>query len=241
MGEADMSITIEKMASYLGQPIHDVYGRKVGIVVGIYSEVDGKVTAIEVMVNDFNYETIHVEKLELKDDGVKILPEWLVEAQKLERKLDTLRRRIKALEELYKKGQVPQHAYKDLKDKLDKELNKAKNDAKNIKEIMRRRLYDLENFVLHIEKAMTNLMVSYTSGELPENGFKVSADFMRYAKQTTLEEKKDIEKHIGTITKLEDELTSVLKSLEETGKQEEPSLAITATTQPSPIAVKITG
>ncbi|MEM4788566.1 MAG: CdvA-like protein [Ignisphaera sp.] len=231
-----MSITLDKMAPYLGQVIYDVYGRKVGTVVGVYSEVDGKVTAVEIMVNDSNYETISSERLEVKDDGVKIVPEWLVEAQKVEKKLDIIRKRLKALEELYKKGQIPQHAYKELKEKFDKEYAKVKNDAKNVKEIMRKRIYDLENFVIHIEKAMTNLMVSYTSGELPENGFKVSADFMRYAKQTSLEEKKDLEKHVSLITKLEEELSSVISSTSQQEQQE--TLPVVA--QGGPIVVKVT-
>ncbi|MEM1644847.1 MAG: CdvA-like protein [Ignisphaera sp.] len=231
-----MSITLDKMAPYLGQVIYDVYGRKVGTVVGVYSEVDGKVTAVEIMVNDSNYETISSERLEVKDDGVKIVPEWLVEAQKVEKKLDIIRKRLKALEELYKKGQIPQHAYKELKEKFDKEYAKVKNDAKNVKEIMRKRIYDLENFVIHIEKAMTNLMVSYTSGELPENGFKVSADFMRYAKQTSLEEKKDLEKHVSLITKLEEELSSVISSTSQQEQQE----TLPVVTQGGPIVVKVT-
>lgn len=231
-----MSITLDKVAPYLGQVIYDLYGRKVGTVVGVYSEVDGKVVAVEVMINDSNYETIPSERLELKDDGVKIAPEWFVEAQKVEKKLDTLRKRVKALEELYKKGQIPQHAYKELKEKFDKESAKVKSDAKNVKEVMRRRIYDLENFVIHIEKAMTNLMVSYTSGELPENGFKVSADFMRYAKQTSLEEKKDLEKHVSLVTKLEEELASVISSTSHQEQQE----TLPVVTQGGPIAVKIT-
>ncbi|MEM4502492.1 MAG: CdvA-like protein [Ignisphaera sp.] len=232
-----MSITIEKIATCLGQSISDVYGRKIGVVVGIYSEVDGRVTALEVMINDSTYETIPAERLESKDDGVKVLPEWLVETQKLERKLDILRKRVKALEELYKKNQVPQHAYKELKEKFDKEINKVKAEVKSLKDTIRKRQYEIENFIIHIEKAMTNLMISYTSGELPENGFKVSADFMRYAKQTALDEKKDIEKHVSLLSKLEEELMSVLKSLE-TEKADE---IVNVSVQSGPITVKVTG
>lgn len=236
-----MSITIEKITTYLGQPLSDIYGRKIGAVVSVYSEIDGKVTAIEIMMNDSTYETIPAERLEYKDDVIKILPEWLVEAQKLERKLDILRRRIKALEELYKKNQVPQHAYKELKEKFEKEVNKIRTEVKTVKDIIRKRQYDLENFVIHIEKAMTNLMVSYTSGELLENGFKISADLMRFARQTAIDEKKDIEKHTSLISKLEEELTSVIQPVE-VGKHEEVvNINIQNNIQSGPIAVKVTG
>ncbi len=200
-----MALTIENVASYLGQPVYDIYGRKIGVIVSVYSDVDGTVTALEVMTNDAVYETIPAERFEYDSDGLKLLPEWLVNAKKVEKKLDVLRKRVRALEELHKKGEVPEHAYKELKDKLWREFEKVKADAKALKEALRKRSYELENFVLHIEKAMTHLMVSYTAGEIPEQGFKNSMDMLRYAKQAAIAEKKAIEEHVALITKLERE------------------------------------
>ncbi len=228
-----MDINIENVANYLGQTITDIYGRKIGVITSIYSDVDGKVAAVEIMTNDAIYETIPAERLELGVDGLKLLPEWLVAAKALERRLDVLRKRIKAMEELYKKGQIPAHAYKEVKEKLSKELDKAKIDVKNLKEILRKRTYELENFVVHIEKALTHLLISYTSGELPENGFKISSDFMKFARQTALDEKKDIDKHIALIEKLEHDLiTAVSTTTEE-------QTTVNITSQPQPLAVKV--
>lgn len=228
-----MDIAIEGVAPYLGQTITDIYGRKIGILVGVYSDVDGKVSSFEIMTNDASYETITVERFEHNVDGLKLMPEWLVEAKKLERKLDILKKRFKSLEELSKKNQIPQHAYRELKEKFSKDLDKLKIEIKNLKDILRKRTYELENFILHIEKALTHLLISYTSGELPENGFKISADFMRFAKQAAMEERKDVEKHISLIDKLEQELISVVSQ-----PQEEIQIASPTAAQ-QPIAVKV--
>ncbi len=224
-----MALTIENVASCLGQPIYDIYGRKIGVLVSVYSDVDGTVTALEVMTNDAIYETIPAERFEYDREGLKLLPEWLVNAKKVEKKLDVLRKRVRALEELHKKGEVPEHAYKELKDKLWREFEKAKADAKTLKEDLRKRSYELENFVLHIEKAMTHLMVSYTAGEVPEQGFKSSMDMLRYAKQTAIAEKRAIEEHIALITKLERE------ALNATSGEGE----VTAPASTGPITVKV--
>ncbi len=207
-----MALTIENIASYLGQPIYDIYGRKIGVLVSVYSDVDGTVTALEVMTNDAIYETIPAERFEYDSEGLKLLPEWLVNAKKVEKKLDVLRKRVRALEELHKKGEVPEHAYKELKDRLWREFEKVKADAKALKEALRKRSYELENFVLHIEKAMTHLMVSYTAGEIPEQGFKNSMDMLRYAKQAAIAEKRAIEEHVTLITKLEREALNATSS-----------------------------
>ncbi|MEM0006605.1 MAG: CdvA-like protein [Ignisphaera sp.] len=228
-----MDIAIEGVAPYLGQTITDIYGRKIGILVGVYSDVDGKVSSFEIMTNDASYETITVERFEHNVDGLKLMPEWLVEAKKLERKLDILKKRFKSLEELSKKNQIPQHAYRELKEKFSKDLDKLKIEIKNLKDILRKRTYELENFILHIEKALTHLLISYTSGELPENGFKISADFMRFAKQAAMEERKDVEKHISLIDKLEQELISVVSQPQEEIQITSPTAA------QQPIAVKV--
>ncbi len=227
-----MDMAIENVAPYLGQTIADIYGRKIGILVGIYSDVDGKVTSFEVMTNDALYESIPAERFEHNVDGIKLLPEWLVEAKKLERKLDILKKRFKSMEELFKKNQIPQHAYRELKEKFTKDMDKLRIEAKNLKDALRKRTYELENFVLHIEKALTHLLISYTSGELPENGFKVSADFMRFARQAAIEEKKDVEKHATLIDKLEQELVTLI-----TQPQEEIQTVPSSVQQP--IAVKV--
>ncbi len=226
-----MALKLEDISQYLGQVVHDVYGRRIGTVVAIYSEVDGTVTAIEVSKNDEIYETIPAERLECCSDGLKVEPEWLAKAKIIERKLDTLRKRVKALEDLFSRNQIPEHAYKELKEKLSKELEKAQNEAKDLKEVLRKRMYELENFILRIEKAMTHLMVSYTAGELPQQGFEASMNYMRFAKQNAQDEKKDIEKHMEKVNKLLEEVSSLFEKSEEQAE-------ITASL-PGPMVVKV--
>lgn len=235
-----MSITIESIAPNIGQTITDVYGRKLGVLVSVYSDFDGKVTAVEIMTNDMIYETLPADRLEHGIDGLKVLPEWLIEAKKVERKLDVVKKRFKAMEELYKKNQIAAHAYKELKEKFTKEIERIKIETKGVKELLRKRINELENFIIHIEKAMTHLMVSYTAGEIPENGFKVSADFMRFARQAAVDERKDLDKHIGLIEKLEQELTSTVSGLEEQQTITTPAQNIAAqVSATTPIAVKV--
>ncbi len=233
-----MGITIENVASSIGQTITDIYGRKVGVLVSVYSDFDGKVTAVEIMTNDMTYETLSSDRLEHGIDGIKILPEWVIEARKIERKLDVIKKRFKALEELYKKNQIAQHAYKELKEKFAKEIERVKIETKNTKELLRKRINELENFVIHIEKAMTHLIVSYTAGEIPETGFKISADFMRFARQAAIDERKDLDKHLGLIEKLEQELVSIVSGFEESQTIATPAQPVTQPS-PTPLAVKV--
>lgn len=209
-----MYLTIDQVVKYLGQKVHDPYGREIGTVVSIYSEVDGTVTAIEITGNTSS-ETIPVSRVEITHEGLVVMPAWKADAIILEKKLDRARKRARALEELYRKGQIPGHAYEDVKKRLDKELQFLKEQSRRVKDELKTKMNELENQIIHIEKAMTHLIISYTAGEIPESNFKQSADILRLIKSKALDEKRDVEKHLELIEKLETEPLEPVRSIME--------------------------
>jgi hypothetical protein len=54
-----------------------------------------------------------------------------------------------------------------------------------------------------------NLMVLYMSNEVSETSYKDAIDYLKEAKSRCMEEKKDIEKHVNLISKLESEASNV--------------------------------
>lgn len=237
-----MELTLDVVVKYLGQPLRDIYGRNIGVVTSVYSDVDGVVNSIEVMTNELIHETIPAKRLDITSDGLRLLPEWLVEAREIERRLDTVRKRLAALEELYRKGQIPHYAYEEVKEKLSSEMDRLRKRAKEAKESLRKRMNDLENMIIHIEKAMTHLLVSYTAGEIPETPFRSAIDKLRFSRQTAQNEKKDVEKHIELIEKLELEAVKRL----EIGVEKESSTKMPAVPEKSaaeasggPMVVKV--
>lgn len=206
-----MIITLDQIEKYLGQKVKDPYGRVIGTLVSLYSDVDGVVTDVELSLSDSQFETIPAKRVQITPEGVVIIPQWKAEAVEAEQKLDRARKRYRALEELYRKGQIPGHAYDELKNKLDAQLRKLKIKVKEVRETLRRRAGELENMILHVEKAMTHLIVSYTAAEISEHAFKTSIDLLRQARSRAIDEKKDIEKHLELIEKLEGEPVELFK------------------------------
>ncbi|RLG78151.1 MAG: hypothetical protein DRO12_00350 [Thermoprotei archaeon] len=239
-----MEFTVDVVVKYLGQPLRDIYGRNIGVVTSIYSDVDGVVNSVEVMTNELIHETIPAKRFDLTSDGLRLLPEWLVEAKEIEKRLDTVRKRLAAVEELYRKGQIPSHAYEEVKGRLSEEMDKLRKRAREAKEKLRKRANDLENMIIHIEKAMTHLLVSYTAGEIPETPFRAAIDKLRFSKQCAQNEKKDVEKHIELIEKLELEAVKKLEVSIEEGEKESAKMPAVPEKAPSgsssgPVVVKV--
>jgi hypothetical protein len=73
---------------------------------------------------------------------------------------------------------------------------------------------------------MSNLMVLYMSNEVSEVSYKASIEYLRQSKAKAQDEKKDIEKHLDLIEKLETEPT-------------ETKTVVPTTTQQLPLAPKV--
>lgn len=200
-----MSVTIDQVEKFMGQNVKDEYGRVVGKVLTAFSDVSGEIDSIEVAVNDFTLERISAERIKLTPDGLIIVADWKVKAIKTENKLDRVRKRIRAVEELYRKGSIPGHAYEEIKRKLEAQFKAVKDEVKKVKDLLRKRANDLEDQIIRLEKDISNLLVLYMSNEVSESSYKAAIDYLREAKARCVDEKKDVEKHVDLITKLESE------------------------------------
>lgn len=195
--------TISALEKFVGQKVKDPYDRVVGTLASIYSDVDGTVTAVEIMVNDGVFKTFDSGMLSIKGGEVVLVPEWKYKALKLIEKLERGKKWVKALEDLYAKGEIPKHAYEEFKAKLTRELEKLKAESKEVKEVIRARINELEDQIVKIEKALTALKMSYISGEVSERGYKVAADLLRTSRDKNLEEKGDAKSTLERIQRLE--------------------------------------
>ncbi len=204
-----MSVTIDQVEKFIGQYVKEEYGRTVGKVLTAFTDITGEVEAIEVAVNDSALEKIGSERIKLTPDGLVIVPEWKVKALSAENKLDRVRKRLRAIEELYRKGSIPVHAYEDMKRKLESGFDKVKGEVKEVKESLKRRANDLEYQITRLERDISNLMMLYMSNEVSEVSYKAAIDYLKDARSRCIEEKKDIEKHVSLISKLESEASDV--------------------------------
>ncbi len=195
--------TVDMLDKYIGQKIKDPYNRTIGTLASIYSDVDGTVTAVEVLYGDSEFKTVEIGRLTIKNGELILLPEWKYKAMKVIDKLERARRRAKALEDLYSKGEIPRHAYEEFKSKVASALEKLKIEAKEAKELIKSRIRALEDQVVQIEKALTALKMSYIAGEISERGYKPAADILRQSRDRNLEEKNEASKILDTIQRLE--------------------------------------
>ena len=200
-------VHIDEVEKHLGSRVVDPYGRVLGILSSIYSDIDGSVTGIEVLREDGALLNIPSERISVTPDGVVVIPEWKVEAIKVGQQLDRARKRSRALEDLFSSKEIGSQAYEEMKKSIEATLARLRERSRQVKSILKKRLGEIEDEILHLDKAINHLKLGYTSGEISEQRFKASIEGLRAARSRYLEEKKDVEKHIETLEKLETEVS----------------------------------
>ena len=188
-----MAISYDNLMKFIGQKVKDVYGREVGYIVHVYTEVDGTVTGIEVAYGN-TFSTLDPSRISLVNDVLAILPDWKADSMKSIMQMEKIRKRQRALEELYAKQEIPKSSYDDMKRKLDSEMMKIREDYAKIKSKLKSRLNEVEDQITHIDRAMIAVKMSYIAAELTESAYKGSIEILRQAKESYIIEKDDIRK-----------------------------------------------
>lgn len=224
-----MSLKVGRVDEYLGQPISDPYGRKLGYIIGFYSNPDGNITSFEVSIGDNEFRELPVDRFKFEGNSIVVLPEWEYNAVVLERRIETLKRRIAALEELNSRKEIPSHAYESFKKRLEESLIALSNESKNIKEMLVKRIHEIEDQIVELEKAITAVKMSYISGEINEKSYKLAMEHLRRNMDILVKEKESVKKHLDKIESLEALPASTLVPQPVTESKENP--------QPIPVVV----
>ncbi|AWR94955.1 cell division protein CdvA [Acidianus brierleyi] len=199
-----MVVSSEILMKFIGQKIKDPYNRDFGYLVHVYTEIDGTVTGIEINQGS-TFTTIDPSRVKLDNDSLIILPDWKAAAIRTLTLMEKIRKRQRALDELYSKQEIPKSTYDDMKRKLDSEMLKIKDEYIKIKNSLKNRLNEVEDQLTQIDKAMIAVKMSYISAELSESAYKGSAEILRLAKDSYTLEKDDIRKTLEKLDLLDKE------------------------------------
>ena len=196
-----MEITL--VEKYVGEPLKDPFGRLVGTLVSVYSNVDGEVEAVEVALGGNEFARVPSERLSRKGDEVVIMPEWMAEAKSIYRKMDTAIRRIKALETMMSNSEINKDIVIEMKKKMEQQLQSLKGKLGDVKKMLKERMGELEDQILEMERALINLQMSYMAGEISDKRYQQAASAIRHQKEMAYEEKKSVKEWIEKLEKLE--------------------------------------
>lgn len=195
-----MTLKLDAIAGSVGGKVEDEYGRQIGTLVSVYSNVDGTVQAIEVKIVDRGIEKIPGDRVKIQDGRILVVPEWKYEALKAIESLDRAYRRRKAIESIASQSDIPGDVLDAMRRKLGEEIKRLKVEADKAKRRVKDRIAEIEDELLHVASAIANLQMLYFSGEVWERGYTQGMSHLRKLRESLTSEKEDAKK---TLDKLE--------------------------------------
>ena len=205
-----MTVPSESLVKSVGQLLKDVYGREVGYIVSVNTEVDGSVTEVAI-ARDSTIMVVDPSRFKLEGDTLVIIPEWKAETQKVTSSLDKIRRKLKALEELYNRGEIDRSDYEEMKRKFNSESNKLKESVSKLKSTLKNRLSEIDEQLMKIERTLISLKIGYLSAEIDERAYKSSLEQLKKIKESYIQEKDDIRKTLDKLDGMDKENVTELK------------------------------
>ncbi|MEM4656060.1 MAG: CdvA-like protein [Acidilobaceae archaeon] len=234
-----MSLRVDSLTRMVGQNVEDSYGRVLGVLVSLNSDVDGNIKYIEVKVEDRGLEVIPGDRASLKDGKLIVTPTWKYEALKLIEALDRAYRRRKAVESISTNTDIQAEIIEDLKRNLSEEIKNLKIKAEEVKRIIKDRITAIEDEGLQISRSIVNIQTLYFSGELSEKNYTQSINHLRKLREKLLEEKNDAKRTLDKLEKTIEAATSPLevKKPEKIEQQKQDQQQVTV----QPVVVKVEG
>ncbi len=190
---------------FVGEEVKDPFGRVIGTLVSIYSDVDGNVEGVEVALGGNTFTTVPAYRLLKDGDKIYVMPEWMAEARDVYMKLERAMKRIKALEMMTRSGDFNADIVSQAKKKVEQQMSKLKERLTTARKMIKERLNELEDQTLQMEKALVNLQMSYFAGEIDERRYKQAASSIRHQKDIAMEEKKALKEWLDKLERLERE------------------------------------
>lgn len=204
------SLTVDTIEKFVGREVKDPYGRIVGKMISVHTDEEGFgiVKFVEIATNDFEVNKVEAKRLKITPDTLLVIPEWKVAAIEVENRLERVRKRLNAVDNLFRQGKIPTIIYEEMKKSLSNAFEKIKEEVKNVKEMLRRRYRELEVRNMRLDRDMANLQMMFMSGEIDEEPFKKAFEYMESLKSWNKEEMEDINSHKAQIDRLEREAST---------------------------------
>jgi CdvA-like coiled-coil domain len=190
----------EALEKLVNRPVKDTYGRYVGFVVGFSVDTSGDLKSVGVDQGNGEFTEYPSERVVSGVDGFVVIPAWKVESDGLGKKLEGLRRRAKALQDLAREGEIPRPLFDETMGKYSEEASKIQESSKSLAETMVVRIGELEEQREALDRFLVDVKVQFRAGEVDEAAYKVASECCEAMQHKNAQEREELSKMLKVAT-----------------------------------------
>ncbi|MBS7651012.1 MAG: CdvA-like protein [Candidatus Bathyarchaeia archaeon] len=199
-----MDSSMDRIKRFIGKTVYNIYGREIGRLVGLTSDIKGDVDSVSLELGHGEFETYPGKQVSIEGDKLVLINDWSVESGELARELDLLLRRDRALNELYSSGDIDEATCSRLKEQYRKVRDGLLKNAEDTVRKLIVRSQRLEEQIKLLQSIMANNKMHYTSGEINEEEYCLANESIQKGLQRFIQEKRDIEERMNSLIAFRD-------------------------------------
>jgi len=197
-----MNLRMDAVKHLLGQTISDQYGATIGKVVGIQTDVKSCVTSIEIELGNGQFINCPPSQVVVDGKGIKLLDDWKLEADNLRTEFDLAVKRMNALSELHRQGEIQPSIYEDFRRNHDENLKELETRKEDLTKRLASVSVQLDQQIRELEMFLATNKMQLASGEIDPQAYKVAADSIEHGLHRAFSAKREIEKISVDMTSL---------------------------------------
>jgi len=194
---------MEEIGRYVGKPVNDTYGRNIGRLIGLTTNARDEIVSVAFELLNGKLMQCPSSQILMKSDSILLTPSWRIEAIQIQKEFELATRRVRALDELNKSGELQGDIYTNLKKQHESVVEEVKERRQSLISSLEERLAGLNSQVTDLQTLLANNKMLHTSREIDDSAYQIASEAIRSGLERTLTEKKDIEEVVEHLSKLE--------------------------------------
>ncbi|MCL4436264.1 MAG: CdvA-like protein [Thaumarchaeota archaeon] len=198
-------MTLPSSDNLIGKQLRDSYGRYSGIIVGINTDESGSVCSIGVDAGCNGFQTIGVDQITFVDDNPVLVSNWKLKAESLIKTSGAAQKRIQALEELHREGEISQTVYEQLISRSKAQFDLCLKNCDDAVASLNEKATVLQNERNVISAFFGVLKLQHRIQEIDDSTYKSTSEHIESILQRNDKESKDISAILDSLTLQEPE------------------------------------
>jgi sporulation protein YlmC with PRC-barrel domain len=182
-----------EMKNFFGKRTRDIYGRNLGEVVAMLKNSDGELEYLQVNQNEGRLVKYSAEQIMTDENEIVIVPTWKIQAEKIRKELEQIKKRKNALEAMLEKEEVSKKIFEGLKLSQSSTTRSLKEKNYALIDDLKKRLKALEGRISELTNFLIEMRTGKMAGEILNNEYQKAQKSIEQNLNCIFLEKQDIE------------------------------------------------
>ena len=198
-------MTLPSSDNLIGKQLSDSYGRYFGTIVGINTDESGSVCSIGVDAGCHGFQTISVNQITFMDDNPVLVSNWKFKAESLIKTSGAAQKRIQALEDLRKEGEISQAIYEQLVSRNKAQFDLCLKNCDDAVSSLNEKTAVIQNEKSIIAAFFGVLKLQHRMQEIDDSTYQSTSEHLETILQRNDREANDISSILNSLTLQEPE------------------------------------